>query len=95
MTCNARPAPDCAAIDSLKVTGIASARQIDEALFGRSVIFIEHNISKYGDLGTFMFAIPRSGIIPGTAHPVERDFVSLKVGRVLGHNASFPIDDWT
>jgi hypothetical protein len=89
MACNARPAIDCAAIDSLKLTGIASARKINEALSGRSVIFIEHNISKYGDLGTFMFAIP------GTAHPVERDFVSLKVGRVLGHNASFPIDDGT
>jgi hypothetical protein len=95
MACNARPAIDCAAIYSLKLTGIASARQINEALFGRSVVFIEHNICKYGDLGTRMFAIPGSWIIPGTAHPVERDFVSLEVGRVLGHKASFPIDNGT
>ena len=66
MTCNARPAIDRAAIDSPKLTGIASARQINEALFGRSVIFIEHNISKYGDLGTFMFAIPSCARLKGS-----------------------------
>src|SRR6266853_2740611 len=36
-----------------------------------------------------------TGVSGGTAHPVERDFVTLEVGRVLGHHASFPINDGT
>src|SRR5437868_3059691 len=82
---------------------VAFARQVGETLFGRSVIFIKHNISKYGDLDTRMFAIPGSWIIPGTAHPIERDVVTLEIGSdhflqigsMLAHDASFPIDDGT